>query len=101
MVKITSILMAALAAIAPVAEAGDCTTGLNYCGHTLLRYGDYKQRINDELGYSPGWWDSSDTNALFQCVGGGQIKLIQKCPLCMDNGGGKNDYCLPFPPLRG
>lgn len=38
-VKVTAALMAALAAIAPVVEAGNCTPGLYYCGHTLMRYG--------------------------------------------------------------
>ncbi|KAG6255264.1 hypothetical protein E4U23_004574 [Claviceps purpurea] len=39
MVKILSIFLATLAAFSPVAQAGDCTPGVSYCGSTLQRYG--------------------------------------------------------------
>lgn len=39
MVKITTVAVAALAAIAPVAEARNCRQGLTYCGYVLLRRG--------------------------------------------------------------
>ncbi|KAG6065347.1 hypothetical protein E4U32_007460 [Claviceps aff. humidiphila group G2b] len=38
MVKILSIFLATLAAISPVAQAGNCVPGLKYCGSTLQRY---------------------------------------------------------------
>ncbi|KAG6120388.1 hypothetical protein E4U13_006594, partial [Claviceps humidiphila] len=38
MVKILSIFLATLAAISPVAQAGNCVPHLKYCGSTLQRY---------------------------------------------------------------
>ncbi|KAG6060237.1 hypothetical protein E4U17_004782 [Claviceps sp. LM77 group G4] len=39
MVKFISVVIATLAAINPVVQAGDCTPGLDYCGHTLKEHG--------------------------------------------------------------
>ncbi|KAG6078722.1 hypothetical protein E4U16_001488 [Claviceps sp. LM84 group G4] len=39
MANILSILIATLAVVSPVVQAGGCTPGLRYCGHTLKTYG--------------------------------------------------------------
>ncbi|KAG6048842.1 hypothetical protein E4U17_007015 [Claviceps sp. LM77 group G4] len=41
MVQITPLIVAVIMAITPVVQADswDCHPGVDYCGHTLLRYG--------------------------------------------------------------
>ncbi|KAG6057098.1 hypothetical protein E4U32_005365 [Claviceps aff. humidiphila group G2b] len=39
MVQIKSLMIAVIVAVAPVAQAGACTPGLDYCAATLVRYG--------------------------------------------------------------
>ncbi|KAG5977688.1 hypothetical protein E4U55_006609 [Claviceps digitariae] len=96
MVKIASIFMAALAAIAPVAEAGDCTQGLNYCGKTLLTYGDYEQRIVNAMGPNPPVGFQIKERSLFHCLSGGAIQYLRTCGwFCVDGGAGQNDGCNP------
>jgi len=41
MVKLLNLSVAAVALLAPIAEARDCTTGLRYCGYVLLKVGKY------------------------------------------------------------
>ncbi|KAG6001977.1 hypothetical protein E4U21_003590 [Claviceps maximensis] len=96
MVKITTILMAALAAIAPVAEAGDCVPGLLYCGDTLLRYDDYKASIIKALGFEPGPRSSIIAKSLFNCrdPSGKDLLYSGTCPnICREGGDGHGDYC--------
>ncbi|KAG6022810.1 hypothetical protein E4U19_004754 [Claviceps sp. Clav32 group G5] len=83
MAKILSILIATLAVVSPVAQAGACTPGLKYCGHTLQTY-----------GYSGAQGLDSDT--LYQCQSGGSVVKAVKCPFpfrCVDLGGGNSDDC--------
>ncbi|KAG6036564.1 hypothetical protein E4U19_003184 [Claviceps sp. Clav32 group G5] len=46
MVKFISVVIATLAAINPVVQAGDCTPGLDYCGHTLKEHGWQEKRLD-------------------------------------------------------
>ncbi|KAG6017132.1 hypothetical protein E4U54_008246 [Claviceps lovelessii] len=93
MVKIAFIFMAALATISPAVKAADCTEGIQYCGWTLLTYGDYDQRISAALG-SPTPFEKQ--NSLFGCLGGGAIQYLTLCPYgCFDAGGGNSDFCRP------
>ncbi|KAG6211298.1 hypothetical protein E4U35_003095 [Claviceps purpurea] len=52
MLKIASVLIAALAAIGPVVQAAStCTPGLDYCGFTLERNGWGSGLPTDGLGW--------------------------------------------------
>jgi hypothetical protein len=42
MVKLLNLSVAAIALLAPIAEASDCTAGLRYCGYVLLRVGKHR-----------------------------------------------------------
>ncbi|KAG5922201.1 hypothetical protein E4U61_005568 [Claviceps capensis] len=53
MVNILSIFLATLAAISPVAQAGNCVPSLHYCGSTLQRYGN-KPLLHDQANASLG-----------------------------------------------
>ncbi|KAG5977689.1 hypothetical protein E4U55_006610 [Claviceps digitariae] len=98
MVKIASIFIAALAAIAPVAQANPCTEGVKYCGKTLKAYGDYNKKVHQTLikalGYEPNPVFQADDRTLFKCLAGGEIEYMRMCSYaCIDGGGGENDYC--------
>ncbi|KAG6174895.1 hypothetical protein E4U27_006390, partial [Claviceps purpurea] len=70
----------------PVVQAGGCTPGLTYCGHTLMTYG-YPGA--ESLGYK----------TLYRCQSDGSVKKLEKCSWgmrCMDGGGGKDDFCFFF-----
>ncbi|KAG6235390.1 hypothetical protein E4U47_005731 [Claviceps purpurea] len=87
MANILSILIATLAVVSPVVQAGGCTPGLTYCGHTLKTY-----------GYPGAQSLGSDT--LYQCQSDGSVKQLKTCSfgmICADAGGGNNDFCLPSP----
>ncbi|KAG5919743.1 hypothetical protein E4U53_003965 [Claviceps sorghi] len=95
MVKLPSLCLAALAAVLPVAMANDCVAGLIYCGSTLLRYGNYEQRIANAIGQIPIGYFNYKERSLFQCVGGGNIQYLKTCSLnCVDGGAGRNDGCF-------
>ncbi|KAG6078460.1 hypothetical protein E4U33_000726 [Claviceps sp. LM78 group G4] len=81
MANILSILIATLAVVSPVVQAGGCTPGLRYCGHTLKTYG------------YPGA-QSLGSNTLYQCQSDGSVGKLHGCsfPLkCADLGGGRSD----------
>ncbi|KAG6214941.1 hypothetical protein E4U34_005905 [Claviceps purpurea] len=85
MANILSILIATLAVVSPVVQAGACTPGLTYCGHTLMTYG-YPGAQN--LNYK----------TLYRCLSGGSVEILNTCSWgmrCMDGGGGKDDFCFP------
>ncbi|KAG6314280.1 hypothetical protein E4U22_000151 [Claviceps purpurea] len=50
MANILSILIATLAVVSPLAQAGACVPGLEYCGHTLATYG-YGQSLTENALY--------------------------------------------------
>ncbi|KAG6296833.1 hypothetical protein E4U09_001612 [Claviceps aff. purpurea] len=80
MVKILSIFVAAFAA-SHVADAGECTPGLKYCGKTLIQYGNFEP---DQLA----------ANFLYYCHPNFAVSLIQRCGFgCASRGVGKNDAC--------
>ncbi|KAG6216070.1 hypothetical protein E4U34_005327 [Claviceps purpurea] len=49
MANILSILIATLAVVSPLAQAGACVPGLEYCGHTLATYGMHETLLNPDL----------------------------------------------------
>ncbi|KAG6299835.1 hypothetical protein E4U09_007752 [Claviceps aff. purpurea] len=85
MANILSILIATLAVVSPVVQAGGCTPGLAYCGHTLKTYG------------YPGA-QSLGSNTLYRCQSNGSLKNLSTCVSpshCIDGGGGNDDFCIP------
>ncbi|KAG6318514.1 hypothetical protein E4U22_005364 [Claviceps purpurea] len=84
MANILSILIATLAVVSPVVQAGGCTPGLDYCGQTLKTYG------------YPGA-QSLGRDTLYQCQSDGSVKELNRCypSRCTDGGGGNDDFCLP------
>ena len=93
--KFSSIAILVLTA-ALGAEADNCQAGLKYCGHTLLRKGDYRGQIQQSfaaIGRDPF---TKPDDWLFDCLGGseGLIKVIGRCERgCIDKGAGKSDVC--------
>ncbi|KAM0559903.1 hypothetical protein ACHAPJ_003853 [Fusarium lateritium] len=97
MVKITAIAVAALAVIAPIAEAKNCVKGYTYCGYVLLRRGNYYNQIDSALKNAGQGTDNNHiNNSLFYCKGGnnGDINFRKYCGgSCHDGGDGNNDTC--------
>ncbi|KAG6120680.1 hypothetical protein E4U13_006140 [Claviceps humidiphila] len=80
MVKLLPVVVATLAAITPVVQAGACTPGLNYCGHTL-----------EENGWH-GW--GLDGWQLYRCESENNITPVEYCSNgCHDQGAGRSDTC--------
>ncbi|KAG6133994.1 hypothetical protein E4U38_002601 [Claviceps purpurea] len=87
MANILSILIATLAVVSPVVQAGACTPGLDYCGQTLKTYG------------YPGA-QSLSSNALYRCQSNGSVKKLKECgfrQFCIDGGSGRSDLCFFIP----
>ncbi|KAG6116794.1 hypothetical protein E4U13_001607 [Claviceps humidiphila] len=84
MANIMSILIATLAVVSPVAQAGGCTPGRLYCGRGLQVY-EY-----------PGA-QSLRLDSLYSCQSDGSLKEKKGCPFfCLYGGVGNNDYCSDF-----
>ncbi|KAH7394806.1 hypothetical protein BKA66DRAFT_567195 [Pyrenochaeta sp. MPI-SDFR-AT-0127] len=84
-----------IAMLATGVIAANCKKGLNYCGSSLLKKGDYQEQIDQALAVAghPSW---NGNNVLFSCLGGssGSIKFIKGCGGgCKDNGENKSDTC--------
>ncbi|KAH7233484.1 hypothetical protein BKA59DRAFT_549740 [Fusarium tricinctum] len=98
MVKITTVAVAALAALAPVAEARNCRQGLTYCGYVLLRRGNYLNQIDAALKNAGVDANNNNINqSLFYCQGGnnGDIQFRKQCKKgCNDGGDKHNDSCI-------
>ncbi|KAG6186946.1 hypothetical protein E4U27_008202 [Claviceps purpurea] len=93
MVQITFLMVAAIMAITPVAQAGGCTPGLTYCGRTLLEYGYDDAKIL-EAARAAGMPVQYTYLSLYTCHSGGVIEYKQPCgDSCVDGGGGSDDYC--------
>ncbi|KAM0192671.1 hypothetical protein ACHAPI_008028 [Fusarium lateritium] len=96
MVKITTIVVAALASLAPIAEARNCRQGLTYCGYVLLRRGNYYNQIDAALEDAGVQSNSNNiNNSLFYCQGGnnGDIQFKRQCKSCKDGGDKHDDSC--------
>ncbi|KAG6212595.1 hypothetical protein E4U35_003605 [Claviceps purpurea] len=80
MIKFLSVVIATLAAVTPVVQAGSCTPGLDYCGSTLMQYG----------------WSTFGlaTMGLYHCTSSGNVTPKEYCYVqCRDGGAGMSDYC--------
>ncbi|KAG5943288.1 hypothetical protein E4U59_000478 [Claviceps monticola] len=81
MVKFPSVVIAILAAINPVVQAGNCVPGLNYCGHTLEDHG-WKGR-------------GLERQKLYHCKSKDKVTPLEYCRYgCRDRGAGNTDYCV-------
>ncbi|KAF2281527.1 uncharacterized protein EI97DRAFT_463840 [Westerdykella ornata] len=84
-----------IAMLAAGAVADNCKKGLNYCGSSLLKKGDYQEQIDQALAVA-GHASWNGNNVLFHCLGGrsGAIEFVKGCPGgCKDNGKDKSDTC--------
>ncbi|KAH6673854.1 hypothetical protein B0J14DRAFT_667452 [Halenospora varia] len=73
--------------------ANNCKQGINYCGSTLLRVGNYQWDIN-RICMDHQIAPAAGNNVLFSCGANGGIDLVQNCIKgCIDGGRGNNDYC--------
>ena len=93
--KITSIAAFALA-VAMGAEADNCKKGLNYCGSSLLKKGDYRGQIQQAFIAAGKDAKTEPRDWRFHCIGGkeGLIKVLNYCTRgCKDNGSDVSDTC--------
>ncbi|KAM0689870.1 hypothetical protein Q7P36_010742 [Cladosporium allicinum] len=100
--KISLAASLTLAMLAEVAVARNCDGGLNYCGKTLNKIGDYEAEIQSACGQvhiscRDGY---GDNYVLFECkssVFGNHIAVENNCGeyglKCIDGGAGKSDTC--------
>ncbi|KAK4181581.1 hypothetical protein QBC36DRAFT_65949 [Triangularia setosa] len=76
---------------------GECSSGVSYCGHTLLNIGWSRELIMTTISNAPSWLGvDSLENVLFNCVGGSWLTFIKSCNApgtCVDTGAGNSDYC--------
>ncbi|PHH89569.1 hypothetical protein CDD83_5760 [Cordyceps sp. RAO-2017] len=97
MVQLATLPVAVVAILIPLAAAGNCLPGRNYCGYNLLKKGNYFSQIDSALEGARKPRDSAHIkNALFNCDGGahGAIAFIKHCSSgCSDGGAGRSDYC--------
>ncbi|KAG6142439.1 hypothetical protein E4U35_000680 [Claviceps purpurea] len=81
MVQILPLVITALVAMSPVAQAAGCVNGRIYCGHTLQTYG-YEGAA------------SLVPSTLYQCGTAGSLTRLRNCTrACVDGGAGKHDFC--------
>ncbi|KAF7364941.1 Maltose permease [Mycena venus] len=90
-------ILVLVAASALSAMAGSCTSGLSYCGRSLLHIGNYINQI--ERAIADAHTDPEHfMDTLFHCMfsNDGEIKVQKDCGpgKCHDSGAGKSDYCV-------
>ncbi|KAG6212284.1 hypothetical protein E4U46_004023 [Claviceps purpurea] len=95
MVQIKSLMVAMIVAIAPVAQAWNCTPGRRYCGWNLSRFNYDEGKITEALERS-GWPSEKKDKTLFVCNPDGSVRLFHRSCThkCHDSGPGKNDVCV-------
>lgn len=95
--KTSTVALAALATLFSSVSADACTSGLMYCGYNLLRVGNYRGEINQELYNKHIDMDEDHVNnSLFECGAGGKgwIGWKDYCSTgCRDGGRGRSDSC--------
>ncbi|KAG6136556.1 hypothetical protein E4U38_001324 [Claviceps purpurea] len=74
MVQIKSLMVAMIVAIAPVAQAWNCTPGRRYCGWNLSRFNYDEGKITEALERS-GWPSEKKDKTLFVCNPDGSMKI--------------------------
>ncbi|KAJ6459270.1 hypothetical protein C8R45DRAFT_879847 [Mycena sanguinolenta] len=89
--------LVALASLAGIALADNCTPGLDYCGYSLISKGNYQGQIDQALLCAGVSEEDSGHSALFACLGGpsGLVTYRRSCEVgrCIDGGSGLSDHC--------
>ncbi|KAG5931176.1 hypothetical protein E4U60_006389 [Claviceps pazoutovae] len=95
MVQIKSLMVAMVVAIAPVAQAWNCTPGRRYCGWNLSRFNYDETEITKALQRSGLPLEKKD-KTLFTCNPDGSVRVFYRTCTnkCHDSGPGKNDVCV-------
>ncbi|KAG6048843.1 hypothetical protein E4U17_007016 [Claviceps sp. LM77 group G4] len=95
MVQIKSLMVAMIVAVAPVAQAGACTPGLDYCAATLVRYGAGGESLARAI---KKFSDKKNLNKLMlTCNADGSVTPVRFCRnRCLNGGRGHSDYCTAF-----
>ncbi|KAJ4355174.1 hypothetical protein N0V85_009553 [Neurospora sp. IMI 360204] len=94
-----AVLLGMATSFGALVSAGNCHTGLLYCGSGLLYIGNYYDQIIAALSAAtpPQPTDSTHVHdSLFYCAGGdnGDITFQTFCAAgCKDGGSGESDYC--------
>ncbi|KAG6186949.1 hypothetical protein E4U27_008205 [Claviceps purpurea] len=84
MVQIKSLMVAMIVAIAPVAQAWNCTPGRRYCGWNLSRFNYDEGKITEALERS-GWPSEKKDKTLFVCNPDGSSTWISNFPPDFDD----------------
>ncbi|KAG6080587.1 hypothetical protein E4U15_003253 [Claviceps sp. LM218 group G6] len=93
MVQIKSLMIAVIVAVAPVAQAGACTPGLDYCAATLVRYG----AGGESLARAIKKYSDKKTKLVLTCNRDGSVTPVRFCRnRCLNGGSGRSDYCSAF-----
>jgi hypothetical protein len=89
-----------LALMADITAASNCKPGLNYCGKTLKKIGDYRDLLANVHYVLGAPWISEGDQALYECVRGapwasyGVVRYIGQCPrTCIAGGSNEDDFC--------
>ncbi|KAI0970810.1 hypothetical protein F4678DRAFT_479698 [Xylaria arbuscula] len=93
--KLTIAPLASL--LCTLAVADNCKPGINYCGHSLLKKGNYQAQIDQCLYDNNQNEPDYGHDDLFHCVGGsnGVIAFIQNCGNgCQEADTNQSDFCL-------
>ncbi|KAG6072742.1 hypothetical protein E4U16_005140 [Claviceps sp. LM84 group G4] len=96
MVQITSLIVAVIMAMTPVAQAGvwHCTPGLLYCGNTLVQRGYDRAKII-KAAKAAKVHELYYFHALFTCNAKRGVTYEEPCLFdCVDGGRGNNDTCI-------
>ncbi|KAG6122838.1 hypothetical protein E4U13_001109 [Claviceps humidiphila] len=92
MVAIKSLMIAVIVAIAPVAQAWNCTSGLEYCYNNLVKFNYDAEKLTQATHNLPLF---KLRQTKFHCNEDGSVTLDETCmALCMDAGQGRSDFCF-------
>ncbi|KAG6132713.1 hypothetical protein E4U38_003173 [Claviceps purpurea] len=100
MVQITSVIVAVMVAVTPVAQAAACNPGFDYCGYNLKRLysgeddEDDLRKIRQAIKKAHFRLEYSDVT-LFHCNSDESITAMKVCnDFCTNGGQGMNDECF-------
>ncbi|KAG6131236.1 hypothetical protein E4U12_003820 [Claviceps purpurea] len=98
MVQITSVIVAVMVAVTPMAQASrhlGCKPGFNYCGRTLFnQLYDAEKIVEEAKKLKKGFVKQPYESFLFHCNDDESITAVSICNyFCRAGGEGKNDAC--------
>ncbi|KAG6172899.1 hypothetical protein E4U51_006601 [Claviceps purpurea] len=93
MVQITSVIVAVMVAVTPVAQAAACNPGINYCGFNLKRHPYDMDKIRAAIKKA-GFPSKYSDEIMFHCNSDESITALKVCNgFCRNGGQGQDDYC--------